>query len=142
MRLLSIALFTMLTLLTGCAQSPVEPERSNGISITVISTEGDVEELQVHLITDTLGVDGSAPSDSSGVVARPGTNITFATPIATVYGVFLFEISGAEVFRVVEQGEAGLHIVPLDFSDRPSGIYVALVSAGGFAQSTKFQILK
>lgn len=139
---------TALVLVVGCSESSVSPVdspadgQSQGISIIDISSAGDVDVLHPRLVS---GAGESSDENNVGaadVLSRPITNITFDLPFATEFAVLMYDVSGNEVFSVVEQGGAGQNQVPLDFSDKPSGIYVVTVLTSRYRATKKFRVVK
>jgi hypothetical protein len=148
MKYLSILLLATLTLLTGCSTTPLEPidstetESAGDYTITVISSEGDLDILQLRLTHDVSDAGGAPQGGSPEVAARPLTTIQYAIAFATEVEILIFEISGSEIFRLVEQKTAGVYSLKLNFDGRPSGVYVLEMQAADFRASKKLLLLK
>lgn len=74
---------------------------------------------------------------------NPETTIAFDLPTTGNVELFIFNLNGQEVARLIDGWQqAGTHEIKWNASDMPSGIYFARITAKDFAQTKKLLLVK
>jgi hypothetical protein len=74
---------------------------------------------------------------------NPITNIRYSVAQSGLVRLIVYDILGRQIRTLINERQgAGLHSVPFDAGNLPSGIYFYRITAGNFSQTRKMVILK
>lgn len=103
---------------------------------------GSLEDL-CALSDQARGWDGDDPGFSHYYLSEGSTEIRFDLPEAAEVLLVVYNVTGREVARLVNQSMgAGSHRVRWDAGDLPSGVYLYKLTAGNYTDTKSMTLLR
>jgi hypothetical protein len=110
----------------------------DGNLLTLLSYNSGVAVDDEELLPEQYALNQNYPNPFN-----PSTTLAFNLPMTAKIKISIYDVSGHLVEVLTEnQFAAGDHILVWDASERPSGIYLAKLESGRFAQVRKMSLLK